>query len=46
MDGVVPGYVLRALVGGAIFNWTLPVMMNGVVSGHVPRALVGGAIFN
>jgi len=36
----------RALIGGAIFNWTLSVGVDGVVSGCVPRALVGGAIFN
>ena len=45
MDGVVSGCVLRALMGGVVFNWTLPVMMDRVVLWYVSRALVGGAIF-
>jgi len=46
MDGVVSGRVLRALFGGVIFNWTLPVRVDVAVSGRVPRALVEGVVFN
>ena len=44
MDRVVLGCAPKALVGGAIFNWIVPVRVDEVVSRCVPKALVGGAI--